>query len=219
VRIRIRNLIASPVSLPGPLPRLLVNDDITTEIEPRDFDLIRSALDTLRDNSIIDVTLEIGGSIDNDFTFDDTLGRISYRNSQLAPTGGSAILAWGASGVTATTAVRYLWPFHSDSIATTTAIPFFSPRNGTIRRMYISIVNANGNGNRVTYTLRINSVDTNLKVTMPSDVTSGQNIIDEVIVFAGDKLDIEVTKPDGIIGNDHFDIVLTVEMLGEFTGP
>ncbi|KKK74992.1 hypothetical protein LCGC14_2878220 [marine sediment metagenome] len=56
----------STVSLPGPLPRLLIDDDITVNITPKEFDAAKYALDTLRDNNIIDVIIsEIGGSINN----------------------------------------------------------------------------------------------------------------------------------------------------------
>ena len=84
--IKIKNLTAGPISLPGPLPRLEGNAPVIIEITPEKFDHYRIKLNDLVVNHSIDVEeIEAPGSGYDRFTFDDDGGRILFDGVQIAP--------------------------------------------------------------------------------------------------------------------------------------
>jgi hypothetical protein len=99
--IKIKNLTAGPISLPGPLPRLDGNEPIIVEITPEKFDHYRERLNDLIVNHTIDVeTMEAPGSGYDRFTFDDDGGRILFDGVQIAPGGSPTGPAGGDLGGT-----------------------------------------------------------------------------------------------------------------------
>lgn len=120
------------------------------------------------------------------------------------------MLAWGNSGVSATTTARYLTPFFDDSLAKTSPTQFRVTRAGTIRKLRIRHNLPNGNGNNIVYTLRVEGVATALSVTMASTDTDGSDLVNSVAVNDGDRLDIEVTK-GASVGTSPSDITAVVE--------
>jgi hypothetical protein len=83
--IRIKNLTVREISLPGPLPRLSKDDDVTVDIKPEDYDLFKEELGILVNQNLIRVIVEAGGSYSGNFVFDDQGGRILHKGTQIAP--------------------------------------------------------------------------------------------------------------------------------------
>ena len=78
--------------------------------------------------------------------------------------------------------------------------------------MYVRHNHPDGNGNNITYTLRVNSVATALSVTMASTASDGSDLSNSVSVSQGDLLDVRVTKPS-YISDSPDRIVVTVEII------
>jgi hypothetical protein len=94
--IKIKNLTAGPISLPGPLPRLDGSQEVQVEITPENYDHYRQKIDELVHNHSIDVVeLEVPGSGFDNFTFDDDGGRILFNGTQIAPSTGAVGPAGG----------------------------------------------------------------------------------------------------------------------------
>jgi hypothetical protein len=126
------------------------------------------------------------------------------------PTGSSAILAFGADNVSATTTTRYLDPWFDDSQAPTAPIQFRAPRAGTLRNMRVRHNITAGDGDPIVYTMRINSVASLLTVSLASTASDGSDLVNTVAVAAGDLVDLEVTKADAV-GTSPSDIIATME--------
>ena len=120
--------------------------------------------------------------------------------------------AFGASGVATTTTTRYLWPWHEDSTAPTSAIQFRVPRACTLRNFRVRHNTGAGNGNNVVYTVRKNGVATSLVATLASTANDGSDLTNSVAFAAGDLIDIEVTKATSI-GTTPSDITATLEAI------
>jgi hypothetical protein len=84
------------------------------------------------------------------------------------------------------------------------------PRDGTIRNMYVRHGNPDGNGNNVTYTMRVNGSTTLLSVTIASTGSQASDVTNDVAVTAGDNIDLEVTKGANI-GNSPDGVTVTAE--------
>jgi hypothetical protein len=123
----------------------------------------------------------------------------------------SAVLLFGAEALSTTTTNRYLFPSFTLDLAATTPIQIRIPRGGTMRNMHINQT-GDGNGNNLTYTLRVNNTPTALAVTLASTDNTGSDTANSVPVSAGDAIDIEVTKPSGI-GNSPDDVTCTIEFV------
>ena len=130
----------------------------------------------------------------------------------IGPAGSASpsFISWGANSVSSTTTNRYLYPWYDDSLASIAGnlIDYICPVNCTIDKMYVSHNTPGGNGNNIIYTVRKNGVATALTVTIPSTSLSGSDLVDSIIIAAGDLLDIEVTKPLSI-GSSPMNIVVT----------
>jgi hypothetical protein len=124
--------------------------------------------------------------------------------------GTRAVLMWGNSLVSATTTTRYLNPAFADATAGTTAISFRMPFACTLRNFYIRQNIGAGNGNNIVYTLLKNGVATALVVTIASTANDANDLVNTVVVAAGDRLDIEITKALSI-GTSPGDILATME--------
>lgn len=112
--------------------------------------------------------------------------------------GNSPILAWGNRAVGGTTTTRYMdpWGDLGDVAPTngTTNARIVATRNGTIRNLYVRQGNPDGNGNDITYTVRVNGAPTAVTVTMASTDSQASDTTNSVAVSEGDNIDIEVTK-------------------------
>lgn len=99
MKVRFRNKHSGPISLPGPLPRLKVNDDVTVDIVPEEYDRYREEIQGLVNAGHIDQEqVSLVGSFPGDYTIDQGRGTIEYRGTTIAPSSGGVI---GPSGATA----------------------------------------------------------------------------------------------------------------------
>lgn len=122
----------------------------------------------------------------------------------------ATMLAWGNSGISATTTTRFLAPFYDDSLAKTSVVQFRVTRDGTLRKLRVRQNSPAGNGNDIVYTVRVEGVATALSVTMASTATDGADLVNEIAVVDGDRIDIEVTKAAGV-GASPSDIMAVLE--------
>lgn len=123
-----------------------------------------------------------------------------------------AILHWGDASIASTTATRYLTPGYDSGTAPTLTVQYRIPRDGVLQNLYIHCRAAGGNGNNVVYTVRINSINTALAVTLASNVISGSNTTNRVNVVQGDIIGIQVTKAASI-GSSPDDIMASLELV------
>lgn len=107
-------------------------------------------------------------------------------------------VTWGSAGVGSTTTTRYLAPGYEDAVAPTVPAQWRVPFDGTLRRFSVRHNVGAGNGSAVVYTLRINDVGSALSASLASTASDGTDLVDDVAVVAGDRVDIEVTKAASI---------------------
>lgn len=119
--------------------------------------------------------------------------------------GTGSIIAWGNQSVGGPDSLRYMDPWGAQNQIAgtdgTTNARTVAPRAGTISNLFVRHANPQGNGNDITYTVRINGVLSALAVTLASDASQASNLVDSVAVAQGDNVDIEVSKPNGGVGN------------------
>lgn len=124
-----------------------------------------------------------------------------------------SFLLFGASGIASSTTVRYLYPSFVSQLAQTVPVQVQTPTGVAFKAFRMTVLhnNPDGNGRDVVYTLRKNGVATALAVTMASTDATGETVA-TVDFGATERFDIEVTKPDGSIGNSPDDIVVLLEV-------
>ena len=129
---------------------------------------------------------------------------------QLAARGDT--IAWGNGGVFSSTTTRFMDPaFNGARNATTVEVGFPLLRAGKFRQLCATHTAGKGNGSDITYTLRINGVDTSLAVTVPSDSTSPVVATGTVPFVFGDTASIKITKA-GSVGISPDDIMVVADM-------
>lgn len=129
----------------------------------------------------------------------------------VSPGGGvSAPVLFGAASVSATTADRFLFPSYAQAAAQTTGIPYRSPRAGTYDGLRVRQNNPGGNGNDLTYALRVNGLPTVQTVTMASTDLDAGPVAAPVAVLAGDLIDLIITKPLSL-GSGVNDVMASLE--------
>ena len=148
------------------------------------------------------------GNLEADVFINDSAG--TNVNNWVGMKGGAAILTWGDSNVNTTTTIRYLSPGYDQGAATTTPVQLRIPRRGLFRKMYVTHTTPAGNGNNITYTLRVNGIATT-SVTLASTASNAANTGASFNVSANALIDIEVTKPQGAIGTSPTGIMVTLE--------
>ncbi|MGW8178021.1 MAG: hypothetical protein ACWGQW_04405, partial [bacterium] len=125
MKVRYRNLQAAPVSLPGPLPRLGINGDVTVDITPEQYDIYREEIQELVNSKVIDEEfVSLVGSLPGDYTLDQAEGKIRYRGTSIAPGAGGVIGPGG--GATADNLAAFDGPsglIIKDSGAATSSVP------------------------------------------------------------------------------------------------
>lgn len=123
----------------------------------------------------------------------------------------SAVLLWGAKHIGSSTTTRYMYPGGlSSTPAQTSIMQFRIPRAGVLKNMRVRHNDPNGNGNTIVYTLRINSINSALTVSMASTASDGSDLSNTPSVAAGDIIDISITKASSIGGSPE-DVILSVE--------
>jgi hypothetical protein len=134
--------------------------------------------------------------------------------------GGSAVLIFGANNVASGDTLRYLFPGGADTQAETDpGAPDFPncidiPRAGTLRRLYVRHNIPRGNSRRIVHTVRKNGIATALSATLISDTDhTGNDLVNSVAVSQGDRIDIEISKPDGDVGTSPLSVYDTLEFL------
>jgi len=131
-----------------------------------------------------------------------------------AGSGGSSILAFGADSVGAGADTRFL-PFgwEGGTAQTISAAAFRSPRAGTLRNMRVRHNAANGNGNPVVYTLRINAVPTALSASLASGaIGDASDLVNTVTVASGDLIGMQAVKALAI-GSGNQDSMVSMELV------
>jgi hypothetical protein len=118
--------------------------------------------------------------------------------STAAGTGTTAILQWGNSSVANSTTTRVLDPGYENRIAPlasgTSFVDVRIPRAGTLRNLYVQHNNPGGTGAVITYTVFVNGIATAITVGVASTTAQGADTTNSVVVAAGDRVRIVVTK-------------------------
>jgi len=111
---------------------------------------------------------------------------------------GSAILYWGSNSVANSTASRTLDPGYearTAPLSTSTAIVDVRvPRAGTLRNLYVEHNNPGGTGATITYTVFVNGAATAIAAGLASTAAQAADTTNSVVVAAGDRVRIVVTK-------------------------
>jgi len=144
-----------------------------------------------------------------------TAGPITVDTSQLVfaqpnTNDASDSLLFGAGTLTNTTQTRFLFPGYDDSTAQTDAIQIAAPRAGTLRALRVRHNKLGGSPNTVVYTVRINGAPSILTAAVASNAAAGSDLVNSVVVAAGDLIDIQASKAANITGSLR-DIVATVD--------
>ena len=111
---------------------------------------------------------------------------------------GSAVLYWGNNSIANSTASRVLDPGYGDRIAplalSAALMDLRVTRPGTLRNLYIEHNNPGGTGAVITYTVFVNGIATAITVGVASTTAGGADTVNSVVVAAGDRVRIVVTK-------------------------
>ncbi len=121
------------------------------------------------------------------------LALIDAVNASGGATPPAGILFWGAQEIVSgdTTA---LYPGYADAVAAEFDVQIVAPRAGTLTNLYARHTNATTSAD-VVYTVRVNSVNSDLACTIAGGASAGNNTADEVAVNAGDRISITVQAP------------------------
>jgi hypothetical protein len=113
-------------------------------------------------------------------------------------TDAAAVLTWGNNSVGSSTASRVLDPGYESRTAPlasgTAFIELRVPRAGTLRNLYIYHNNPGGTGAVITYTVFVNGIATAITAGLASTAGSTADTTNSVVVAAGDRVRIQVTK-------------------------
>lgn len=123
----------------------------------------------------------------------------------------AAVFGLGSGSVGSSTTIRYLYPGYSDRFAEVNEIGLRSPTTGILKNLYIAQNDPKGNGNNITYTVRVAGVDSAIVAVVPSTTINGSDTTNSVAVSEGDLVSIKVTKASGV-GQSPRNVVATVEL-------
>lgn len=116
---------------------------------------------------------------------------------------------FAAGGLGLSTTPRFL-PFGlASNNAPTSPVSLRAARAGTFSNMRVRH-NLTGTGGNITYTLRVNGVDSALTVTATAASTGGADLVNSVAVAANDLIDLRVTKAAAIT-NSPSEVTATLE--------
>ena len=133
--------------------------------------------------------------------------------SYFPPGAQSSVLTFGSDSIGAGADTRFLPPGFDDATAPTASeAQYVVPRAGTLQNMYVRHNAANGNGNSVNYTIRINGVATAFTLSLASGaVGQASDLVTTVAVAAGDLIDVTAVKALAI-GSGNQDSIVSVEL-------
>lgn len=123
----------------------------------------------------------------------------------------AAVFDLGSGSVGSTTTTRYLYPGYSDRLAEAFELGLRSPKTGTLKNLFIAHNDPKGNGNNITYTVRVAGVNSTIVAVVPSTTVNGSDTTNSVAVSAGDLVSIKVTKAS-VVGQSPRNVVATVEL-------
>lgn len=131
--------------------------------------------------------------------------------------GQSVILFGNAALSTPTTIDEYLSPGYSDTTSRNgQQVPFRIPVSGLLKHLYVKqAMLPVGNGNPITYTLRVNGVLTSLTVTLVTNLilVEGNELLTSVPVLQGDEIDLIAQKPANIGNPPNIFIIASVALV------
>lgn len=123
---------------------------------------------------------------------------------------GAAQLMFGTGRINGGTSSRFLFPGYDDGNALNDPSQFRISRAGTIQNLRVRHNDPRGNGNAIVYTLRVNGTPTALSASLNSTASDGSDLTNQIVVAAGDLIDIIVTKAASV-GSAPRQIVATLE--------
>lgn len=124
-----------------------------------------------------------------------------------------APIHWGAGSILQTTQTRYLYPGYDENNATIDdQFRWRVPRPGTLKNMYVMQNVPGDDAVAITYTLMVNGSPTALLAVVNANVSTGQDVVNQVFVNAGDQVTIRVTKA-GVILPAVQRVMVAVEFL------
>lgn len=127
----------------------------------------------------------------------------------------SGILLWGNYDIGFVASALYLSPGNDGSgLATAVPIQFRCPRAGNLANLYVRQNIIFGTATKtITYTARVNSVDSLLSVTMSAATQDGNDLVNVIPVAKGALLDIKVTKSAVSVGDSPLSVVVSMELV------
>jgi hypothetical protein len=126
--------------------------------------------------------------------------------------GGATVLEWGAGSLGSSSTTRYLYPGYSDQIAEVRETRIRLPRAGSLQRLRVVHNIPAGNGNVISYIVRIGGADTPLRVDLTSTTLTGEDITNVVPVADGAYISVKANKTTGI-GASPRNVTITVEFV------
>jgi len=206
-------VVVPPISQFGP-PRLYAKD-LTGAASPANPITLNSGLELIDGLPFYQITTPRGWVI----LEPNTTNGLPYtwsvvsQFSGVVPSTTGAPITFGAGTVSDTTTTRYLYPGYDDDLAQTIAVQYRIPRPGALQkfRMRHNVVGADAG--LIVYTVRINGAPTLLSVSLAANASDGSDLVNSVVVAAGDLVDIRVTKAVALALGGPGDIVGSVELL------
>jgi hypothetical protein len=133
--------------------------------------------------------------------------------SGVVPSASGAPLTFGAGTVSDTTTTRFLYPGYEEDLAQTIAVQYRIPRPGTLQRFRMRHNVVGVDAGLIVYTLRVNGVPTLVSVSLAANASDGADLVNSVVVAAGDLVDIRVTKAVALALGGPSDIAGSMELL------
>lgn len=152
-------------------------------------------------------------------TDNDTFWRLTDHSPvtwvQLGGAGGAgtviSFLTWGDDNITTTTTTRYLTPGFDDGTAETTETAYRVPSAGTAQNMRVRARAVGSGAATLTYTLMVNGSPSSLEVAMSNTAQDGTDLVNTVLLSAGDLISIRVTKSASLSSSPD-DIMVSLEV-------
>lgn len=123
----------------------------------------------------------------------------------------TAPLTWGAGDAGTTTSDRYLFPGYDDDLAELTEIGWPILRNGILSRLRVRHNVVGAPATLLTYTLMVNGVATALAVSLAANASDASNLATSVVVSAGDRVSVRVSKAAVLVGAKPADLIAALE--------
>jgi hypothetical protein len=123
-------------------------------------------------------------------------------------------LFWGIDNVGAAAGSRFIPPGRNNGLAITTDL-FQLPcsRGGTIRNLFVRHNSPGGGLAPVTYVILVNGIATAITVVLATGVVGqASDLVNTVVVVAGDRVSLRADKPVGGIGGGNVDVQAELEL-------